>query len=101
MGINLDLADFFDTINFGKGTWFFHQQQALLLASQGGEILAQIGCHNNTLPQGSPCSPVISNLVAHILDIRLVSLAAKTGCTYTRYADDLTFSTNLPDFHRK
>jgi hypothetical protein len=41
---------------------------------------------------------VISNLVAHILDIRLVSLAAKTGCTYTRYADDLTFSTNLPDF---
>ena len=48
----------------------------------------------NLLPQGSPCSPVISNLVAHLLDMRLVKLASAAGCTYSRYADDLTFSTN-------
>jgi RNA-directed DNA polymerase len=95
---NLDLADFFDTINFGRVRGFFISNRHFSLHPKVATILAQIACHNNTLPQGSPCSPVISNLVAHILDIRLVSLAAKTGSTYTRYADDLTFSTNLPDF---
>jgi hypothetical protein len=60
-------------------------------------VLAQIACHENSLPQGSPCSPVISNLVAHLLDMRLVRLASEAGCTYSRYADDLTFSTNKRD----
>ena len=95
---NLDLADFFDTINFGRVRGFFISNRHFSLHPKVATILAQIACNNNTLPQGSPCSPVISNLVAHILDIRLVNLAAKTGCTYTRYADDLTFSTNLRDF---
>jgi RNA-directed DNA polymerase len=61
-------------------------------------VLAKIACHDNSLPQGSPCSPVISNLVAHLLDMRLVNLAGEAGCTYSRYADDLTFSTNKRDF---
>jgi RNA-directed DNA polymerase len=61
-------------------------------------ILAQIACHQNGLPQGAPSSPVISNLVGHILDIRLCKLASANGCTYSRYADDITFSTNKPDF---
>lgn len=61
-------------------------------------VLAQIACHENRLPQGSPCSPVFSNLVGHVLDIHLSSLALKHGCTYSRYADDITFSTNKPDF---
>ncbi|WP_250881306.1 reverse transcriptase domain-containing protein, partial [Escherichia coli] len=50
------------------------------------------------LPQGSPCSPIISELIAQILDMRLVRLAKKHGVTYTRYADDITFSTNQKDF---
>jgi hypothetical protein len=57
-------------------------------------IIAQIACHDNALPQGSPCSPVISNLIGNILDSRLLALARDARCTYTRYADDLTFSTN-------
>lgn len=57
-------------------------------------IIAQIACHDNALPQGSPCSPVISNLIGNILDVRLLALARNARCTYTRYADDLTFSTN-------
>ncbi len=61
-------------------------------------VLAQIACQDNSLPQGSPCSPVISNLVAHLLDMRLVKLARSAGCTYSRYADDLTFSTNKRQF---
>ena len=61
-------------------------------------MIAQIACHDNELPQGSPCSPVISNLVAHLLDVRLARLARAHKCTYSRYADDLTFSTNQRDF---
>jgi RNA-directed DNA polymerase len=41
---------------------------------------------------------VISNLVGNIMDVHLASLAAHSGCTYTRYADDLTFSTNRLEF---
>jgi hypothetical protein len=91
---NLDLSDFFDTINFGRVRGFFISNRNFQLDPATATILAQIACHNNALPQGSPCSPVISNLVGHILDIRLAALAADYGCDYSRYADDLTFSTN-------
>jgi hypothetical protein len=44
------------------------------------------------LPQGAPTSPALANLVAWHLDVRLNALAAQANLTYSRYADDLTFS---------
>lgn len=95
---NLDLQDFFPSINFGRVRGFFINNSNFQLEPAVATIMAQIAFDDNELPQGSPCSPVISNLLAHHLDIRLSSLAAKAKCTYTRYADDLTFSTNRSDF---
>lgn len=95
---NVDLTDFFGSINFGRVRGFFMKDESFSLHTDVATVLAQIACYENALPQGSPCSPVISNLIGHVLDIHLVRLASHNGCTYSRYADDLTFSTNKPEF---
>ncbi len=95
---NLDLADFFPSINFGRVRGFFIRDRSFELHPAAATVIAQIASHENALPQGAPCSPVISNLIARILDIHLVRLASANDCTYSRYADDLTFSTNKKDF---
>lgn len=95
---NVDLENFFPSINFGRIRGFFIKNRDFQLHEKVATVLAQIACHDHSLPQGSPCSPVISNLVAHLLDMRLVKLAQIAGCTYSRYADDLTFSTNKKQF---
>jgi retron-type reverse transcriptase len=99
--LNLDLQDFFGTINFGRVRGFFIADRNFQLDPTVATVIAQIACHENALPQGAPCSPVISNLVGHILDARLIRLAREFGCTYTRYVDDLTFSTNRRNFFRQ
>jgi RNA-directed DNA polymerase len=92
--LNLDLENFFPSFNFGRVRGFFMKNRDYALHEKVATILAQIAIHNNELPQGSPCSPVISNLITHVLDVRLAQLAKVSRCRYSRYADDLTFSTN-------
>lgn len=46
----------------------------------------------NVLPQGAPTSPVITNIVCHKLDYLLSGVAKRFGLKYSRYADDITFS---------
>jgi len=87
---NVDLEDFFPSINFGRVRGLLIKNKELALHEKVATVVAQIACHDNSLPQGSPCSPVISNMVAHLLDMRLVQLASAAGCTYSRYGDDLT-----------
>lgn len=53
----------------------------------------------NNVPQlsiGAPSSPVLSNILLYNFDIKIAELCARRGVTYTRYADDLSFSTNEP-----
>ena len=95
---NLDLADFFPSINFGRVRGFFIKDKHFSLQPPVATVLAQIACFENELPQGSPCSPVISNLIGHVLDGRLARFAKTHKCTYSRYADDITFSTSRKDF---
>jgi len=95
---NLDLADFFPSINFGRVRGFFLKDKSFELKPPVATVLAQIACFENELPQGSPCSPVISNLIGHVLDGRLARFAKTHKCTYSRYADDITFSTSRKEF---
>lgn len=99
--LNIDLEDFFDSINFGRVRGFFIANNDFKLSPLIATTIAQIACFNNTLPQGSPCSPIISNLICTILDIRLSKFAKKYGCQYSRYADDITFSTNKEEFPKE
>ena len=91
--LNIDLNNFFDEFNFGRVRGFFIVNNNFQLTPEVATTIAQIACYKNKLPQGSPASPVITNLITHILDVRLSRLAKKNSCIYTRYADDITFST--------
>lgn len=99
--LNIDLKDFFDNFNFGRVRGFFIANNHFKLNPHIATVIAQIACFDNKLPQGSPCSPVITNLITHSLDIRLASLAKKYSCTYSRYADDITISTREAIFPKQ
>ena len=96
--LNLDLADFFGSFNFGRVRGYFIANRDFKLDPHIATIIAQIACYKDSLPQGSPCSPVIANLITNSLDIKLSKLAKRNGCSYTRYADDITFSTRKKCF---
>ena len=88
--INLDLKDFFPTITYSDVFKIF---KYIGYTTEVSHLLTQL-CTNgkNKLPQGSPASPALSNLVCLKLDKRLSRLAEKNNFTYTRYADDITIS---------
>lgn len=88
---NLDLADFFGSIHFGRIRNLF-KSNPFNFNNSVSTILAQICCFNNVLPQGAPTSPILSNMIAWKMDSQLQHLAKITNGTYTRYADDITFS---------
>ena len=94
---NLDIANFFDSIHFGRVRGIF-MAPPYRRPPEVSTVLAQICCFDNKLPQGAPTSPVVSNMVCTRLDSQLRLLAKENCCTYTRYADDITFSTSVPRF---
>lgn len=92
--INIDLLDFFGSFHFGRVLGFFKKNRNFQLPHGVAVVIAQIACYQGALPQGAPSSPIITNLVCQILDYKILGIAKKYRLDYTRYADDLTFSTN-------
>lgn len=100
---NIDLLNFFPSIKEGKVkatlkrvmfssklTEFQHQA----IRELTNLVIFRTSEGRAFLPQGSPCSPIISNFVCVELDRRLKELALKFKCSYSRYADDITFSSD-------
>lgn len=88
--ISVDVENFFPSIQKDRVL------NALLKlgyeAGSGSLLLSDILCFNGALSQGSPASPVLSNIVLQQLDERLSSLSVETETAFTRYADDIVFS---------
>lgn len=95
--LNIDLKDFFPSINLGRvrGTFMAHPYN---IPADAATALAQICCFKGALPQGAPTSPIVSNMVCAALDGHLLKLAGHYNCLYSRYADDITFSTRTRTF---
>jgi RNA-directed DNA polymerase len=94
--ITFDLEDCFPTIHIGRVTGVF-THHPFEFGSEAATVIAQICCRGDgTLPQGGIMSPFISNFVCRTLDNELLSFAKKHRLRYSRYADDLTFSTSQP-----
>lgn len=88
---NVDLEDFFPSIHFGRVRGLF-SKQPFGFPNEVATVLAHLCCFKNRLPQGAPTSPIVSNMICRKMDRELVRLASRHHCTYTRYADDLSFS---------
>ncbi|MDK6233134.1 retron Ec67 family RNA-directed DNA polymerase/endonuclease [Aerococcus sp. UMB10185] len=99
--LNIDLEDYFDHFHFGRVRGFFEKDKRFKLSKEMATVLAQLTCYKKVLPQGAPTSPTIANMITAILDRRILSLCQKYKLKYTRYADDLTFSTNDNTFSDK
>jgi hypothetical protein len=112
--INQDLKNFFPTITYVRVKGVFkslgYSDQVAtifaLLCSEpkivevsllGEGYFAQRG--ERFLPQGSPCSPAITNVLCKKMDYRLSGLAKKYGFNYSRYVDDITFSAKKEKFN--
>ncbi len=105
--INLDLRDFFPNVSWKRVYGLFlalgYSRSVATIFAQlcteppveevemDGETW-QVATGVRHLPQGAPTSPAITNLLCRRMDARMVGIAAKHGFAYTRYADDLTFS---------
>ena len=107
---NTDLKDFFPSIQ-QRRIWNVLQLKPYSLKPELASIIAGLCCMqdpNRTidnkgkiigiLPQGSPCSPILTNIVCRQLDRRLGGLAKRFNLRYTRYADDITFSSDYNVF---
>lgn len=99
---NIDLKDFFPSITRARVKARL-QLAPLNMSEPIALIIAGLCCMRKSnedgtftyvLPQGAPTSPIITNMICDKLDRRLKGLAARFNLTYTRYADDITFSSN-------
>lgn len=87
--IRLDLKDFFTSTKADRVHRYF---RFIGYDEPAAALLTRLCTYKGSLPQGAPTSPRLSNLVNHRLDTRLAALAANRGLSYSRYADDITFS---------
>ena len=90
--LKLDIHDFFGSIHFGKVVNNILPKDIYDLSLR--TLLANLCILNGKLPQGAPTSPMISNIVMDKFDEIMLDYLKDKNIKYTRYADDMTFSSN-------
>ena len=94
---NIDLENFFPSIPQAR-VWARLQLPPFNFPTEVANIVAGLCCHTNAdgtqnvLPQGAATSPLLTNAICDKLDRRMRGVARKFGTHYSRYADDMTFS---------
>lgn len=98
--LNIDLKDFFPSIT-AKQVRDMFTSSFFNYDIQIATALTLLTTYQGKLPIGAPTSPVISNFICYQLDTDLINFCRENNLTYTRYADDLTFSseTLITDDH--
>ena len=91
--LKLDILHFFDSIRYStvKDKVFPEKIYAEPLRI----LLTMLCYHKDTLPQGAPSSPAITNIILYEFDEQIGQWCAEHGIAYTRYCDDMTFSGNF------
>ena len=86
----LDIEDFFPKCTANKVIWFFRRR--MQGSPDVAAIITGIVTHNGSLPQGSPCSPILAYLCYVDMWDEISRIVEEAGCTLSVYADDLTIS---------
>lgn len=87
--LTLDIKDYFGSIK-EKDVYFFFKR--LGYKKDIAMILTKLCTKDKKIPQGAPTSPLLSNLITNMIDIRIFNFCKKHKIRYTRYADDMSFS---------
>lgn len=91
--LNVDIEDFFGSISEKR---VYGLLLALSIPADVVNIISRLVCRGGSLPQGAPTSPLISNMISFRMDRELIRFAKSNRLKYTRYADDITFSSFSP-----
>ena len=91
--LTVDLKDFFSSISASRILQLF-SSDLFDYSDNLSKALTFLCTYKGFLPTGSPASPVLSNFVCLELDQSLISFCNQNQLTYSRYADDLTFSSD-------
>jgi RNA-directed DNA polymerase len=90
--LNIDLEDYFGSVK-SRTLGVIFQKEPFRFSQKLTQLILQLTFYGGSLPQGAPTSPLLANLASTRLDEDLSHYAQQVGATYTRYADDITFST--------
>jgi RNA-directed DNA polymerase len=93
--LNIDLDDFFYQVDIRKVKSIFSDFHHFSFDDNTEALLSDLVTYKGRLPMGSPTSPPMSNFATIGLDNELLSWASRSSFVYTRYVDDLSFSSNM------